>query len=170
VTAAADWTAWTCLVRVVVTGPAALDDARAVVQEHLDAVDHAASCFRGDSEIAALTAARDTDGDVDPTVGGSMLGLGYDRSLADGPLWPTPAPGWRSVDRDRDRDRDRRRVRVAPGVHLDLGATAKAWTADRAAAVSARRVVPAVERAPAAVTAATTSLRTGTPVAVSRNG
>ena len=159
-TAAADWTAWTCLVRVVVTDPAALDDARAVVQEHVDAVDHAASRFRGDSEVAALdaapgrwaevgpvladlldaalTAARDTDGDVDPTVGGSMLGLGYDRSLAelaDGPLWPTPAPGWRSVELDRER----RRVRVAPGVHLDLGATAKAWTADRAAADVAAR-------------------------------
>lgn len=47
---------------------------------------------------------------------------------------------------------------------------AVAVAAASAAAVSARRVVPAVERAPAAVTAATTSLRTGTPVAVSRNG
>ena len=56
-TAAADWTAWTCLVRVVVPDPAALDDARAVVQEHVDAVDHAASRFRGDSEVAALDAA-----------------------------------------------------------------------------------------------------------------
>jgi hypothetical protein len=55
-------------------------------------------------------------------------------------------------------------------VHLDLGATAQAWTADRAAAVPARRLVPAAERAPAALTAATTSPRTGTPVAVSRNG
>jgi len=158
---AADWTAWTCRVRVAVTDRGALDDARAVVADNLDAVDRAASRFRGDSELAALDSAsgrwttisplltellsvalrgaRLTDGDVDPTVGGSMDAVGYHSGSApvgvDGPLMPAPAPGWQSVDLDVRR----RRVRLAPGVRLDLGATAKAWTADRAAADIAHR-------------------------------
>jgi FAD:protein FMN transferase len=160
VTAAADWTAWTCRVRVVVTDATALDEAREVLTDGMAAVDLACSRFRDDSELAAvdavpgrwtpispvltdllavaLEAAEVTAGDVDPTVGSSMVGLGYDRDLADlrdGPVYPTPAPGWRGIDLDRDGAR----VRVAPGVHIDLGATAKAWTADSAAAEIHRR-------------------------------
>jgi thiamine biosynthesis lipoprotein len=153
---AAEWTAWTCRVRVAVTDPAALDEARAVAATDLDAVDRACSRFRDDSELTALNAAggawtrlsplmstllatalraaRLTDGDVDPTVGGSLEGIGYDRDVPeideDGPVAPAPAPGWRAVEHDADRNR----VRLRPGVRLDLGSTAKAWTADRAAA------------------------------------
>ncbi|WP_209308985.1 FAD:protein FMN transferase [Blastococcus sp. CT_GayMR16] len=153
--AAADWTAWTCRVRVAVTDPAALDDARELVTDLLADVDLAASRFREDSELAAvdtahgewttisplfteliavaLRAARLTDGDVDPTVGAALSGLGYDRDVseisADGIVVATPAPGWRTIELDEDAGR----VRVAPGVRLDLGATAKAWTADTAA-------------------------------------
>ncbi len=156
---AAEWTAWTCRVRVAVTDPAALDEARAMAADDLDAVDRACSRFRADSELAALTpgrwtpvspllneslavalrAARLTGGDVDPTVGASLHGVGYDRDVADidehGPVRAAPARGWRAVEHDVAS----RRVRLAPGVHLDLGATAKAWTADRVAArISAR--------------------------------
>jgi thiamine biosynthesis lipoprotein len=152
---AADWTAWTCRVRVAVTDPAALDEARELVTDLMDDVDLAASRFREDSELAAvdaadgawtpvspmftellavaLRAARLTDGDVDPTVGAALSGLGYDRDLDEitthGIVVATPAPGWRTIELDEDGCR----VRVAPGVRLDLGATAKAWTADTAA-------------------------------------
>jgi thiamine biosynthesis lipoprotein len=153
VTAVADWTAWTCRVRVAVTDDAVLDDARALVSDRMAAVDAACSRFRADSELAALPAdgrwtrvgpvlaealavalraARLTDGDVDPTVGGALEELGYDRDLAlvtdtGGLVVRLPAPGWRTVELDGDR------VRLRPGTRLDLGATAKAWTADTAA-------------------------------------
>ena len=155
-TAAAEWRDWTCLVRVVVTDPAALDQARHVLEDLMGAVDIACSRFREDSELCAvdaapgrwtyvsplleellavaLEAARRTNGAVDPTVAVSLVGLGYDRAVheipSDAPTYPTPAPGWRSVELDRDLHR----VRIPAGVHLDLGATAKAWTADTAAA------------------------------------
>jgi thiamine biosynthesis lipoprotein len=155
--ATADWEAWSCRVRLAVTDPAALDEARAVLTGHLADVDLAASRFRPDSELVALDgaagrwtdvspllaellatalrAARLTDGDVDPTVGAALAGLGYDRDVrllrpVDGVVVALPAPGWRSVELDRAACR----VRLPDGVRLDLGATAKAWTADTAAA------------------------------------
>jgi thiamine biosynthesis lipoprotein len=155
VIAAADWTAWTCRVRVAVTDPDALDEARELLTDLMADVDLAASRFRDDSELVvldradgawtpisplftellavALRAARLTDGDVDPTVGAALSGLGYDCDVqeitADGVVLAVPAPGWRSVELDEVTCE----VRVAPGVRLDLGATAKAWTADTAA-------------------------------------
>nr|WP_301332168.1 FAD:protein FMN transferase [Petropleomorpha daqingensis] len=147
---------------MAVTDPAALDEARAVLTGHLADVDLACSRFRPDSELTALDdaagswtdvspllaellatalrAARLTDGDVDPTVGAALAGLGYDRDVrllrpVDGVVVAVPAPGWNSVELDRTAGR----VRVPDGVRLDLGATAKAWTADTAAAVIARR-------------------------------
>jgi thiamine biosynthesis lipoprotein len=90
---------------------------------------------------AALRAARLTEGDVDPTVGGALIALVYDRSFEELESAARPAgrtvplaavPGWRTVQVDRDA----RTVRVAPGVSLDLGATAKALAADRAAAAA----------------------------------
>jgi thiamine biosynthesis lipoprotein len=92
----------------------------------------------------ALRAARLTDGDVDPALGAAIVLAGYDRdwqlmSRADGAATSRrPAPrgvqarvrsGWRTIEIDRER----RTVRVPHGVQLDLGATAKAWAADRAA-------------------------------------
>lgn len=97
----------------------------------------------------ALRAARLTDGDVDPTVGQALISLGYDRdfaalsgraagaltAVADGagpsfagrPL--ASIPGWRTVAVDAEQST----IRLAGGVSLDLGATAKALAADRAA-------------------------------------
>ncbi len=85
----------------------------------------------------ALRAARLTDGDVDPTVAGAMSALGYDRDFAllpdAGPpvrLTVRAVPGWRQVGLD-----ERSGLLTLPrGVKLDLGATAKAWAADRSAA------------------------------------
>jgi len=84
----------------------------------------------------ALRAARLTDGDVDPTVADAMSALGYDRDftlLPDaGPpvrLTVRAVPGWRQVGLDEQS----RLLTLPRGVHLDLGATAKAWAADRSA-------------------------------------
>ncbi|MBU4337356.1 MAG: FAD:protein FMN transferase [Actinobacteria bacterium] len=152
--AAADWTALGTLVRLVVTEDAALPSARHLLEADLAALDAACSRFRPDSEVCALAraegqpvrvspllaealavaldAARLTDGDVDPTVGNALVGLGYDRDfddLVDGLVVRAPVAGWQQVELDRAR----RMVTVPPGVLLDLGATAKAWAADRAA-------------------------------------
>lgn len=159
--AAAEWVAWSCRVRVVVTDPPALDEARAVLAADLAAVDLACSRFRADSELAALEAragrwvpvspllaellhvallaARRTGGDVDPTVGRALAALGYDRDFgaipAVGGIRVIPAPGWRCIELDRAAGR----ARIAPGVRVDLGATAKAWAADTAATGITRR-------------------------------
>lgn len=85
---------------------------------------------------AALRAAELTDGDVDPTVGAAMEAIGYDRDFrlitsAGLPLRLTVrrADGWRRVTLDERAGL----LTLPPGVRLDLGATAKAWAADRAA-------------------------------------
>ncbi|MBV8218490.1 MAG: FAD:protein FMN transferase [Solirubrobacterales bacterium] len=147
---------------VAVTDATALDTARTVVERVVAEFDVACSRFREDSELsavnaaggapvevgpvlleavsAALRAARLTGGNVDPTVGQALLSLGYDRDFAslsgasDGGVASArvigSVPGWRTVTVDAARST----VRVAPGVRLDLGATAKALAADCAAA------------------------------------
>jgi thiamine biosynthesis lipoprotein ApbE len=91
----------------------------------------------------ALRAAELTGGDVDPTVGAALELAGYDRdwrllepvedSIARGCTAPrvlaTARSGWQTVQLDRERTT----LRIPLGVKLDLGATAKAWAADRAA-------------------------------------
>jgi thiamine biosynthesis lipoprotein len=161
--AAASWRALGTLVRLVVTEPRCLAEARAVLEADLAAVDLACSRFRADSEICALRggpgqqvspllaeaiavalrAAELTDGDVDPTVGAAMSALGYDRdfeqirsALPAGPAGPVTVrtvPGWREVRLDG------RTLTMPEAVQLDLGATAKAWAADRSAARIAQR-------------------------------
>ena len=91
---------------------------------------------------AALRAARLTDGDVDPTLGEALIALGYDRDFDElssagrgdrvaAPLGPIAAiRGWRTVVR---RSGGRARSEWLRRVSLDLGATAKALAADRAA-------------------------------------
>ena len=158
-TATQQWQRWSTGMQIVVTEPAALPAARRAVDAELDAVEAVASRFRPDSELlalcaaagrptevsplmaellaAALTAARQTDGDVDPTIGGAIIALGYDRDigLLDSTLArddsmaarvPLP-PSWIDIRLDD------RVVTVPPGVVLDLGATAKAMAADRCA-------------------------------------
>ncbi|MEU8637065.1 FAD:protein FMN transferase [Amycolatopsis sp. NPDC048633] len=143
---------------VVVTDPARLLAAASLLSDELAAIDLACSRFRADSEIsrlheragqqvrvgsllaealgAALRAARLTAGLVDPTVGAAVRALGYDRDFAlltgsavESGAAPAPAPGWHRVLFD-----PALRLVVLPrGVQLDLGATAKALAADRAA-------------------------------------
>lgn len=150
---------------LLVTSPGTLEAAHRLVSAELAAIDAACSRFRPDSELSlvnaaggrvtqvstlfaealqtALTAAALTDGDVDPTCGGSLVRLGYDRDFAEVRADTSaliraaaPAPGWRLVELDPERQT----VRVPAGVLLDLGATAKALAADRAAARAAAAV------------------------------
>ena len=141
--------------RVVVDAPL-LAEAGALLADELAIIDHACSRFRADSDLSrvnedagrpvvvsavlleaievALRAARLTTGLVDPTVGTALCLLGYDRDFAsiasDGrALRARRVPGWRHITMDRVRST----VRVPAGVRLDLGATAKALAADRAA-------------------------------------
>jgi thiamine biosynthesis lipoprotein len=155
--ASASWQALGTQVTVFVTEHDALGEGCRLVEGQLAELDRACSRFREDSELArlnraggrwtevspllfaalevAIHAARITDGDVDPTIGRALRLAGYDRDfaqLADRPtrrLTLVPAPGWRSVLLDRRR----RTARVPAGIELDLGATAKALAADRAA-------------------------------------
>jgi thiamine biosynthesis lipoprotein ApbE len=157
-TASAGWMALGCRVHLMVTGPSRLEEARSLLETFLAEVDAACSRFRPDSELAALDraagrpvglspllaeaigvalrAAALTDGDVDPTVGEAIAAIGYDRDFAllppDGPpldLAVKAVPGWQQVHLDIAS----RTLRMPAGVRLDLGATAKAWAADRAA-------------------------------------
>jgi thiamine biosynthesis lipoprotein len=95
-----------------------------------------------DAVWVALRAAELTGGDVDPTVGNALVLAGYDRDWrllekpADGSEqgeWPAVrarlTPGWKAVEIDLQATA----IRIPRGVRLDLGATAKAWAADRAA-------------------------------------
>ncbi|MFR9756649.1 FAD:protein FMN transferase [Streptomyces sp. TR06-5] len=149
---------------VLVTEPEALPVAESVLRAEVAAVDRACSRFRPDSELtrvnvragspttvgqyfaealgAALHAARITDGAVDPTVGRAVLALGYDRTFAsvrpdDARPLPVarPAPGWQRIVFDPRT----RRLHLPPRTHLDLGATAKAHAAERAARRAAER-------------------------------
>jgi thiamine biosynthesis lipoprotein len=142
---------------VGVTDRVRADAAVAAVVRVVDEFDRACSRFRSDSELcalnasggfavrvgpvlleavnAALRAARLTDGDVDPTVGGALIALGYDRDFSSVAASAARSralatvPGWRTVIVDSERST----IRLGPGVVLDLGATAKALAADRAA-------------------------------------
>jgi FAD:protein FMN transferase len=139
--------------------------ARAAAEREIAALDRAASRFRSDSELSrvnrangqrtpvsnllldalrlAVRAAAVTDGTVDPTLGGRLVALGYDRDWGElspvGPdepfgsarSWPPERlhDSWRSIEISDHPPA----VRIPAGMQLDLGATAKALAADRAA-------------------------------------
>jgi thiamine biosynthesis lipoprotein len=144
---------------VAVTGEGDPVRAETMLRDDVAELDRACSRFRADSELSvlnrsagadvpvgellfqavgvAIDVARLTGGLVDPTVGRTLRLAGYDRTFArvrlgDGsrvrPAFST-VPGWRTVVLDESR----RTIRVPRGVELDLGATAKALAADRAA-------------------------------------
>jgi thiamine biosynthesis lipoprotein len=97
-----------------------------------------------DAVEVALDAAAFTDGLVDPTVGHSLRSAGYDATFKVVAARDTtsfracfvPTPGWHVVKLDRDA----RTISVPAGVELDLGATGKAFAADRCAARAAAAV------------------------------
>ena len=144
---------------VAVADPAALRPAMAIAERVVKRIDAACSRFREDSELsvinrragtgkipiselmeraltAALETAHMTGGLVDPTVGRSVLELGYTVTFGDVPpdglalqVHARAPAGWRSVKLDTDAHC----VSLPDGVSLDLGASGKAWAADEAA-------------------------------------
>jgi len=158
-TRTASWPVWSTTATVVVERPEALAAACALVEADLAAVDAAASRFRPDSALAAVNAAAGrwvgipallaelvavaleaaelTGGAVDPSLGAALRDAGYDRDISLAGRGPQTGPRvsvryrgprWREVELAGDR------IRIPRGTELDLGATAKAWTADHAAA------------------------------------
>ena len=154
----ADWDAIGTRIRLVVTEAGQLDWARAILTDDLAALDAACSRFRADSELmaldasagqpttvspllaeavsAALRGAMLTGGLVDPTVGRAMETIGYDRDFDSVPahgaalrITVSHVPQWRQIRLDESAHL----LTVPAGVRLDLGATAKAWAADRSA-------------------------------------
>jgi thiamine biosynthesis lipoprotein ApbE len=182
------------LIQLGVTCPKRLAAARDLLEDDLAELDRTCSRFRADSELVAvgeaarhapgpvtltvspllaeaiavsLRAAQLTDGDLDPTVGGALAALGYDRDFAelaqadarpgavssvssvssgDAPAdHPTTAASKVSIRvipgwQSVSVDVAARTLTVPPGVQLDLGATVKGWAADRSAARIARRL------------------------------
>ncbi len=144
---------------VTVGDPSRLRAAGALLHDELETIDRACSRFRPDSELhavngaagspvgvssvlfeavaAALRAAAATNGAVDLTVGGYVRAVGYDCDLSqigngDGRRHVVRlrrTPSWRHVVLDVAT----RTIRIPSGVELDLGATGKAFAADRAA-------------------------------------
>ncbi len=140
--------------RLAIWPATSLRAAVGAIDRELRRLDLAASRFRADSEISgvhaqhgrpvevsaglaeaisiALAAAEWSGGLVDPTVGGAMIALGYDRDFVEvrerqwdhQPVSAQAVPGWAAVRLDG------LRVQVPPGVVLDLGATAKGLGAD----------------------------------------
>ena len=143
---------------VVVRDSARADEAERILRAETEAIDRTCSRFRPDSELAyfhtnagrtvevspllfealdvAYSVAERTHGAVDPTVGRAMEALGYDcdiDQIRSRPLQMAdfgPVPGFRHLHLERHR----RAARIPKGVRLDLGSSAKALLADRAAA------------------------------------
>lgn len=145
-------------ITVSVTDAEVLSEAVAIVDHELRCIDLACSRFRTDSELmhvnrnagewvkispllmaaleVALRAAELTDGLVDPTIGKALATAGYDDDFdqvakegAALAVMARPSSGYRQVRLDRDSYR----AWIPKGTWLDLGSTAKALAADRAA-------------------------------------
>jgi len=153
------WQDWSCQVRLTVTNSAVLDRARRLLTDLMLDVESAASRFVSTSDVArineaagrlvpvgrrtvelvdvAVMAAEATNGLVDPTVGAHLVRAGYaedielvrDRLVLTGNSAVPRRADWRTIQVDHDLSR----VGVPAGLALDLGATAKSWTADSAA-------------------------------------
>lgn len=158
-TASATWHAWSCLVRLVVDDDTCLVPARRRLETLMAEVGSSVNRFDPDSDLsrinrsagsmvsvrartlalvdAALDAAALTGGAVDPTVGMHMMHNGYaaDIEFIRGQVVTLPtAKTPRQADWTRvQMNHEVRHIGVPVGIALDLGATAKSFTADMAA-------------------------------------
>lgn len=157
------WNDWSCAVDVT-TEADSLDVAVRTVRAVMDEVSLSASRFRPDSDLARINAAagrfvrvspltidlidiacdvaRSTQGCVDPMVGADLVAAGYDADIEvvrKRAAAPACRPSrirstWTSIRIDRTLSR----VGIPAGTLLDLGASAKAWAAEEAAARAAK--------------------------------
>jgi len=155
---------------VVVDDPEALPAALAMVKQQFEEIDEVCSRFRPDSELsrlnrssgsgdvalsplleeavtAALQTAEMTSGLVDLTVGRLVEEAGYTVTFRDVPPDGPPLelrvrhiPGWRSLHYDPAAHT----LRLPAETAIDLGASGKAWAADRAADTVAKSLGIAV--------------------------
>mgnify|MGYP001791701091 CR=1 FL=1 len=152
----APWRALGTYVYLATAEATDLELARQIAMRLLVDVDRTCSRFRQDSDLvranraagswtnvdpllvqaidAAIEAATQTEGLVDPTLGHSLVAVGYDRDLALMPAvssdpagvpLPARSNAWKEILLDPTGA-----VKVPRGCALDLGATAKAWAAD----------------------------------------
>jgi thiamine biosynthesis lipoprotein len=156
----AAWRTWGTTARLAVTDPRVLAGARRLVRAELHAAQRACGRARSGSELSAvhraagqsvvvssmlaalvrgaLDAAAASEGLVDPTAGTALARLGGARDLSALPVcgsvrWDVPAASWRDVRLDGQT------LTVPRHVLLDLGATAHAVAAERAAELVAAR-------------------------------
>jgi thiamine biosynthesis lipoprotein len=159
-TASAIWNDWSCRVRITVTRREALVPAKQHLVALMAEVANAADRFNPHSDVsrinssaghlvpvgrrtialldAALDAAAETGGAVDPTVGAHVIRAGYDTDIEAirGQLVSRPGVEHEPPQADWTRirmDHGLSLAGVPHGFALDLGATAKSWTADVAA-------------------------------------
>jgi thiamine biosynthesis lipoprotein len=150
---------------VIVRDVALADLAERTLAGEVEAIDLACSRFRADSELqmvhdnagrtvkvsallfealdVALRVAERTGGAVDPTIGNAIAALGYDADLdavTSRPAAPARALGTVAGYAHVQLNHRDRSVRIPHGVRLDLGSTAKALAADRAAASIAQAI------------------------------
>ena len=152
----ATWRALGTYVHLGTADEAALEPARRIAAKMLDDVERTCSRFRKDSDLvrandsagswtsvdpllvmavdAAVEAAFQTDGLVDPTLGHALVAVGYDRDITlvlaestdpAGIPVPARAGAWQDIRWD-----PAGALMVPRGSALDLGATCKAWAAD----------------------------------------
>jgi thiamine biosynthesis lipoprotein len=158
------WAAWGTTVGVDVTNPDRASAARRLVIRCIEDAERAADLGNRRAEVyrlvrsagrpvrvrpllaglvaVAIGAAERSGGAVDPTVGAATLPLLRPRWASGDPLpvcgalpgyRARSAPGWRSVEWTEQS------ISLPAGACLDLTATAKAWTAQRAANLVAER-------------------------------
>lgn len=165
----ARWHAIGTDIHVLTADVSAVPVAERMLREQLAELDSVASRFRPDSEVrrlaasggrrttlspllaellaVALEAAEETGGLLDPALGSTLVDLGYDRDFA-----AVVAAGARPLVSARRGfrwtdlrfDPHRRTLVTPPGLLLDLGATAKAYAADRTARSIAARTATGV--------------------------
>lgn len=162
--ASAIWDDWSCRVRLTVTRDNALTTATQHLRSLMAEVSVCADRFSPHSDVSrindaagrlvpvsrrtvalmdiALDAAEETGGAVDPTIGAHLIQAGYETDIERirGRLVvPSHTPALPQADWTRVRiDHELSRIGVPAGMRIDLGATAKARTADLAAQTIAR--------------------------------
>lgn len=109
--------------------PHQLDAATSAARVEVAAMDLACDRTRPDSELSQVNARADERVPVSAHFAEALDVALRAARLSGGVLDPAPGHGWRSIEWDPRQ----RTVRIVPGAHLDLDATARALTADRAA-------------------------------------